>query len=173
MGKTLQGATPEDRLRILENGSVLVMEKTFPANQRWEEAGVVHWHPHQEEYFEILEGMLSVKVADEERIYVAGENFKIPQGIPHLMCNRSGKPVRALWKVQPAMNTAVYFETIYGLTREGKMDSLLQRAVIAWEYRHIFKPLSPPLLVQPLIFASLAVIGRLLGYKAQYSQQYT
>ncbi len=169
----LQGAAPDDRLWILENGSELVMEKTYPANQRWEDSGMAHLHPHQDEHFDVLEGMLSVRVADEERTYVAGETFTIPRGVPHLMCNLSRKPVRTLWKVRPAMNTAVFFETVYTLSKEGQMDNLLQQAVIAWAYRDIFKPLSPPLWVQPLIFAPLALIGRSLGYKARYSAQTT
>ncbi len=164
----LQGATPNDQLRILENGSELVMEKTYPAYQRWEQNGMLHLHPHQDEYFEVLEGMLSVKVAGEERTYVAGETFKISRGVPHMMCNLSRKPARTLWRVQPALNTAIFLETTYGMSKLRKMDSLLQQAVIAWAYREIYRPLNPPLWVQPLIFAPLALIGRLLGYKARY-----
>ena len=163
----LQGARLGDRLWILENGSELILEKTYPAKQRWEESEMLHLHPHQDEFFEIVEGMLSVRVAGEERTYVTGETFEIPRGIPHLMCNLSTKPVHTRWRVQPAMNTAVFFETTYALSNKGKMDNLLQRAVISWAYRDIFKPLSPPLWVQPLIFAPLAMIGRLLGYKAR------
>lgn len=165
---TLHGATPDDQLRILEIGSELVMEKIYPANQRWEELGRLHLHPHQDEYFEILEGMLSVRVANEERTYVAGETFEILQGTPHRMCNLSRKPARIRWKVRPAMNTSIFLETTYELSREGKMDNLLQQAVVAWAYRDILKPLSPPLWVQPLVFAPLALVGRLLGYQARY-----
>jgi hypothetical protein len=163
----LQGATTDDQLRILENGSDLVMERTFPANQRWEGSGRPHLHPHQDEFYEILEGILSVWVAGEERTYVTGESFEIPRGTPHLMCNQSRKPVRSRWEVRPAMNTGDYIETVHELSKMGNMDNLLQRAVIVWAYRDIFKPLSPPLWVQPLIFAPLSLIGRSLGYKAR------
>lgn len=165
---TLHGATSDDQLRILEIGSELVVEKIYPSKQRWEECERLHLHPHQDECFEILEGMLSVRLVDEERTYVAGEAFKISRGIPHRMCNLSRKPAGIRWKVQPAMNTAVFLETTYGLSRDGKMQDLLQQAVIAWAFRDVFKPLSPPLWVQPLIFWPLAMVGRLLGYKAQY-----
>lgn len=167
MRDTLLGAKPDDWLLILENGSELVLERTYPPNQRWDECGKVHLHPNQDETLDILEGMLSVRVADEERTYVAGETFKIARGTPHLMCNQSRNVVRTRWRVQPAMNTAEFFETVYGLSRKGMMDNLLQQAVIAWAYKDVFKPLRPPIWIQPFIFAPLALIGRLLGYKAQ------
>jgi hypothetical protein len=168
---TLHGATPDDQLRILEIGHELVMEGIYLANQRWEECGRPHLHPCQDEYFEILEGMLSVRVANEERTYVAGETFKFLKGTPHRMCNLSRKPAHIRWKVRPAMNTAIFLETAYQLNREGMMDSLLQQAVIAWAYRDIYKPLSHPLWIQPLVFAPLALVGRLLGYKARYPHE--
>lgn len=169
MRKTLQGTSPDDQLRILENGSELIMEKTCPPNQRWQECGQLHLHPYQDETFEIIEGMLSVRVAGEERTYVAGESFKIARGTPHLMCNLSNKVVRARWRVQPTMKTTEFLETVYGLGREGKMDNLFQQAVIAWAYRDVYKPLRPPLWAQSLIVAPLALLGRLLGYQARPS----
>lgn len=164
----LQGAVPDDRLTILENESELVMERTYPAKQDWNRV-LPHLHPHQDELFEVYEGMLSVRVNGIERTYVAGETFRIPRGTPHLVCNQSSKPVRVNWKVRPAMNTIDLFKITYGLRHSRRMRGYLQRAVISWAYRDIFKPLHPPLWIQPLIFAPLAFIGRSLGYQARYT----
>lgn len=159
-------ATPDDQLRILENGSDLVVEKTCPPKQRWAQCERLHLHPHQDEHFEILAGMLSARVAGEERTYVVGEAFKISRGVPHRVCNQGRKPARIRWKVRPAMDTAVFLKAVYGLSTDGRIQGLLQQAVIAWAFRDIYKSLSPPLWVQPLIIAPLAMVGRLLGYKA-------
>lgn len=165
MQKNFQGSSPDDQLIILEFEPELVMEKTYPANQRWEECGIPHLHPKQDEHFEILAGMLSVRVRDDERTYVTGESFTISRGIPHLVCNRGSKPVRTRWKVFPALNAAAFYENTYRLSKEGKLDNLLHRAVISWEYRDIFQPLSPPLWLQPFLLAPLAIIGRWMGIK--------
>jgi quercetin dioxygenase-like cupin family protein len=168
VSKSLYGASTPDRLIVLENTSELVLEKIFPPNQSWEESGRIHLHPHQDEQIEVLEGILNVRLAGEERTYVAGEAFQIVRGIPHLICNRGSKLARARWKVRPPMNSADFVETTYRLSREGKLDNLLQQVVIDWAYREVFIPADPPRWVQPLIFAPLAMLGKLLGYRAHH-----
>ncbi len=164
MAVTILGAIPGAKPKIFENGSGLILEQTYPANQQWEESEVEHLHPHQDEYYEIVEGLLSARVAGEERTYVSGETFVIPRAIPHRVCNLSSKPVRVVLKVWPAMTTGVFVETIHALKNEGKMGSLLQQAVVAWEYRHVIKPQGRSLWLQPLSIAVLALTGMLLGY---------
>ena len=77
-------------------------------------------------------------------------------------------------ELRPALNSEIFFETIYGLARDGKTDengvpSLLQQAItlsgvnkgeiyLAW----------PPIPVQKAFLAALAPVGRLLGYKDHY-----
>ncbi len=48
------------------------------------------------------------------------------------------------------------------------MPSLLRAALIAREYEDEFRLASPPWAIQRLLFGSLALVGRLLGYQAEY-----
>jgi uncharacterized protein YbjT (DUF2867 family) len=80
---------------------------------------------------------------------------------------------RVNWRTRPAMKTEEFFETIWSLARDGKTNemgvpNLLQVAVIAREYAGEVRLASPPLLVQRALFAVLAPVGRLLGYRARY-----
>ena len=77
-------------------------------------------------------------------------------------------------ELRPALNTEIFFETLYGLARDDRTDengvpNLLQQAVtltginkceiyLAW----------PPIVVQKALLAALAPAGRMLGYKDHY-----
>jgi quercetin dioxygenase-like cupin family protein len=93
-------------LRISED--VLEMEGSYSG-----EGGLPpeHFHPRQDEYFEVLEGAVRAVVGGEERRYVAGEAFDIPAGTPHKMAGDG--PARLHWEVRPALRTAEFFERAY------------------------------------------------------------
>ena len=108
-----------------------------------------------------------------------GQTFTVPEavippGTPHRWWNEADEEARVLVELRPALNSEIFFETVYGLARDGKTEengvpSLLQQAVtlngvnkgeiyLAW----------PPIPVQKAFLAALAPVGRLLGYKDHY-----
>ena len=134
----------------------------------------VHYHPAQEERFEVLSGELRVVVGGEARTLREGETLVIPRGTTHEMWAEA-EGVRANWQTRPALKTETFFETIWGLSRDGKTGekgtpNLLQVAVIAQAYSDEFRLASPPWPVQRAIFAVLAPLGRLFGYRASYPE---
>lgn len=70
-----------------------------------------HYHPSQDEHFEVREGAVRVMVDGEERRYEAGDTFDIAAGTVHQMA--SDGPARVSWEVRPALRTAEFFETVY------------------------------------------------------------
>ena len=134
----------------------------------------LHVHPRQEEYFKALSGTLGVQVGEEHRRFGEGEEAVVAPGTPHRWWNDTDEEAHVLVELRPALNTETFFETIYGLARDGKTDengvpNLLQQAVtltgvnkgeiyLAW----------PPVPVQKVVLAALAPVGRLLGYKDHY-----
>jgi quercetin dioxygenase-like cupin family protein len=70
-----------------------------------------HYHPRQDEHFEVLEGAVRAVVGGEERRYAAGETFDIPAGTPHQMAGDG--PARVHWEVRPALRTAEFLERAY------------------------------------------------------------
>lgn len=129
----------------------------------------VHYHPYQRERFEVLSGRLEVLLGGERRTLEEGEVLTVEPGTPHSMwAEKAG--VRVNWQTRPAMKTAAFFETLWGLARDGETDergapNLLQMAVIAREFADEFRLASPPWPAQRALFAVLAPVGRLAGYQ--------
>ena len=128
-----------------------------------------HIHPQQEEYFEVLAGSIDTRINGQEKRYEPGESFRIPAGTAHQIWNGGSTEAHLLWQTRLALHTENFFEIMWGLAQAGKtnkagLPNLLQLAVILRQYRHEFRPVKPPPLVQDLVFASLASLGRLCGY---------
>lgn len=70
-----------------------------------------HFHPQQDEHFEVLEGAVKAVIDGEERRYAEGEAFDIPERTPHQMTG-DGR-ARLHWEVRPALRTAEFFERAY------------------------------------------------------------
>ena len=70
-----------------------------------------HYHPSQDEHFEVLEGTVRTIVDGEERSHEAGEMFDISAGTVHQLA--ADPPARLKWEVRPALRTAEFFETVY------------------------------------------------------------
>jgi hypothetical protein len=84
---------------------------------------------------------------------------------------------RVKWQTRPALKTEAFFETVWGLAKDGKVNdegvpNLLRVALIAREYEEEYCLVSPPRAVQRVLFAALAPVGRLLGYPARYPYPY-
>lgn len=128
-----------------------------------------HFHPAQDEHFEILAGSVRARVRDEEHELEVGDTLDIPRGAVHQMWNPGSEPARLLWRTSPALRTEDWFRSIDALHREGRVGSNgmpgpLAFAVYLTEYRDVFRLAGP----QPLLraaFALLAPIGRLKGYR--------
>jgi hypothetical protein len=80
---------------------LLVMEQAYEAGA---EPPPPHYHPSQDEHFEVLEGSIALKVGHERRTVPAGESFNIPRGTVHTM-GPAGGPARVRWEVRPALRT--------------------------------------------------------------------
>lgn len=132
-----------------------------------------HTHPYQVEQFRLRSGRLRVRVDGEEWTATEGEQFTIPANTPHTVWNDSRQSVHAVVELRPALDTASFFETTYGLAREGKTNEWglpgpLQLAVLVDAYADELHLAAAPRSVQLGVAALLAPIGRALGYRASY-----
>jgi quercetin dioxygenase-like cupin family protein len=154
------------------NGELLEIEAYYLAHSS---PPPEHYHPNQEERFQVISGEIRAKIGKQVSTYQAGDEFIVPAGVPHWMHNVSDEEGHVIWQTRPALKTEDFFETIWGLARDGKTNAagvpnLLQVAVIAQEYESEFRLTKPPYGVQKVLFSVLAPIGRLLGYKAKYAK---
>ena len=136
---------------------------------------LLHVHPRQEEYFKALSGTLGVQVDYQYRSLAEGEEALIPPGTPHRWWNEADQEeARVLVERRPALNTEIFFETLYGLAQDGKTDekgmpNLLQQAVALTGVNkgEIYRA-SPPVALQKSLMAVLAPVGKVLGYRDHY-----
>src|SRR3954464_12321484 len=63
-----------------------------------------HYHPQQDEHFEVIEGTIHAVIDGVDRRYGAGETFDVPAGTSHQMA--ADGPTRMRWQVRPALRTA-------------------------------------------------------------------
>jgi quercetin dioxygenase-like cupin family protein len=131
-----------------------------------------HYHPAQDEHFEVTDGVLTARVDGDERQLRPGDVLDIPRGTPHQMWNAGSEPARALWQTKPAGRTEQWFRTIDRTHREGRVGSNgmpgpLAYGVYLTEFRDVFRlAVAPDLVTRPLLTA-LGAIGRLRGYKVE------
>jgi quercetin dioxygenase-like cupin family protein len=132
-----------------------------------------HVHPRQEERFECVSGILRARVGGKERTLRAGERMVVPPGVAHPWGIGGEEEGHVLVEFRPALNTETFFETMYGLARDGNVDEngvppLLQMAIICRTYDNYLP--SPPIALQKALFALLAPVGKLIGYRASYPE---
>ena len=120
-----------------------------------------HFHPHQDEHFEVLTGTLSFRVDGDERTLAAGETIDIPRGKVHQVWNAGGEPASATWITRPALRTRQWFEAIDGLHREGRAGPATFAPLLA-EYDDVFQLAVAP---RPLTRAAVRAIGAIAGWR--------
>jgi quercetin dioxygenase-like cupin family protein len=137
--------------------------------------GPDHVHPYQEERFEVLSGKLGLRVEGVERVLNEGEVIVAPGGSAHAAWNASSDDeVHVLVDFRPALLTETAFETLAGLSRDGKTNKAgvpknpLRLALVLRHFEDEIYFTRPPLAIQRVVFGVLASIGRLLGYRAEY-----
>jgi mannose-6-phosphate isomerase-like protein (cupin superfamily) len=143
---------------------------------RWEPDGSPppkHFHPGQDEHFEVLEGVLQVEVDGVARELRPGQRLDVPRGAVHRMWNAGAVPARAVWQTKPAGRTRAWFETLDRLQREGRvgpngMPGPVAFGVYLTEFDDVIRLAGPqPVLRGGLKLLSLA--GPLRGYPRSVS----
>jgi mannose-6-phosphate isomerase-like protein (cupin superfamily)/uncharacterized protein YndB with AHSA1/START domain len=170
-----------DRFRILESA-----RQTADGSLRFDyiaapRANVPeHVHHPWEDRFEVLSGRLGVRVGGRELTLGPGQSAVVPSGVPHAWWNPSDEEeVRFLAEIRPGLDVEIILETVLGLARDGKTvgetipRNLLQLAVLAHEFGSWGYFTGVPRPMRKALFApvaSLAFIGRSLGYRARYPE---
>ena len=116
-----------DTLRLTPHETVTIRKSTpelLEVEGSWGPEGKpppAHYHPSQDEHFEVTEGTLSARIDSEERRLVKGEVLEIPRGMHHQIWNSGAETTRAIWQTRPAGRTEQWFRSIDALIREGRV----------------------------------------------------
>jgi quercetin dioxygenase-like cupin family protein len=159
--------TPSESIRVLRNEpDAIEVEGTWGPNGS---PPPKHFHPAQDERFEVLEGTLSTRLAGVERELRPGDVLEVPRGTVHQLWNAGDVPARALWITSPAGRTGEWFAGVDALLRSGRvgrngMPGPLAFGAYLSEYDDVFRLAGPQLLLRPLL-AGLGALGRRKGYR--------
>jgi mannose-6-phosphate isomerase-like protein (cupin superfamily) len=136
-----------------------------------------HVQLNQEERFEIISGTARYRLAGVEGQARAGETVIVPPGAIHINCwNEGPEALKMHHSFRPGGGADIFFETIFTLAMNGKTNArgevnLLQLAVIGSEIKSQTFNAGIPIPLQRLALPVLAMIGRLLGYRARSSSE--
>jgi quercetin dioxygenase-like cupin family protein len=176
-GKVVENKFVGQELRFIRtssdtNGELLEIESTYLTKSK---EPLAHYHPFQEEWFEVLEGELSIRLDGRIVKLSMGDAIHIPKNQVHSMWNDSAHRTVVNWSTQPALRTEHFFENAYGLAEDGKVNKMgmpffFQIVLLANEFSKEFRLSKPPYFLQRILFTLLAPISRIMGYKATYDK---
>jgi quercetin dioxygenase-like cupin family protein len=165
MSRTYQ-LTPHETVVVRREGSdELAVEVTYGQGQ----APLAHFHPAQDESFEVISGVVGARIGGVAREYRAGDRIVVPRGAVHQMWNAGEGDAKAAWVTTPAGRTLEWFRALDELQRSGSvgkggMPGPLAMGVLLTEYRDVMRLAARPRSLVRGVLALLGWIGRLRGY---------
>lgn len=129
----------------------------------------VHIHPHQQESYQVLSGMLDVFLGGQWRELGPGASVTVPAGVPHTIRNLHDTEMRALNVHDPALDFPRYMASLHELVHTGKVRALppkdprsvIYLSMLFTANERTLTSVTPP----QRLMRILALIGRRLGYK--------
>jgi quercetin dioxygenase-like cupin family protein len=145
------------------NGQLSQVEAVMQAGKKL--PALTHYHPSQEEEFEVVSGELTTLVDGRIRKLKAGGSLIIHAGQVHNFWNDGAEPVSGRVEHRPDFGFQNFVTTLGGLVKDGKLkydhsfSDKMQMAVVADCYKD-FMILPMPL---RLLIKIVAAVGRIRG----------
>jgi mannose-6-phosphate isomerase-like protein (cupin superfamily) len=188
-GQVLTDPVTGTRIAVLKTsaetgGKLLQFEEIYPPG-RGKEANSPHMHLTFDERFAIAEGRAAYVAGGAEQFASAGDTVLIPRGTAHLNPYNAGDtPMRLIHSIalEPSNPRTLEsfenaFDTLGMLAQRGQLNqqshpkSFLQFAVILQSLQPHSYAAGVPIPAQRIMFGLLGGLGRLLGYRASYSDE--
>lgn len=153
------------------NGTVLSFDLALKPDA---ELAAEHRHVEQTEDFQVQSGRIGISIGGQERELGPGEKASVPTGVAHRWWPVGDDRAVIRVDLRPALRTEVFFETFFGLARDGKTNAKgmpgLPQIAVAYSELGASCPqlIRPPVAVQRLVLTPLGPIGKLMGRRAAY-----
>jgi quercetin dioxygenase-like cupin family protein len=178
VGQTIEHPLSGERLTFLETaattgGDLLKISVEMAPGGT---LGRPHVHPRAQEEFEVLSGRVQIKTSGKTRVADAGESVIVPRGADHIWGNPFDDPATITVAVRPALKLETFFETVFGLANDGKlnpktqMPSFLQMILAMHDYRETITLPGVAGVATRGLGAVLAPMARARGYRSRYPQ---
>jgi mannose-6-phosphate isomerase-like protein (cupin superfamily) len=135
----------------------------------------LHLHPSIHERWKVVSGRVGMFIKDSISMAEPGNVIEIAPGVPHRFWNAGICEAKLTIDIRPAKRFEAFIRNMIGLAQDGKTDAtgmpnILQLAATATEFDDVIRFLSPPRLMQRLLFPILAPVARLRGFRGSYSE---
>jgi quercetin dioxygenase-like cupin family protein len=132
-------------------------------------------YPVINEWFTPVSGRVGFRVNRQESVAEIGQRLHVSPGTAHDWWNAGDEEAHVVVEVSPAARFEEAISTTFGLARDGKtnangLPNLLQLALPSREFEDVLYFTNPPRAVQKVLFAVLAPVARLLGYRGTYPE---
>jgi quercetin dioxygenase-like cupin family protein len=135
---------------------------------------IVHIHPCAEERFSVGSGQIKFVVDGREHLLGSGESIVVPRGKPHFFANAGSGGAAMTVEFTPAQQHLRFYANFAStaanrtqwFSKNGDPNFLLI-ALILNTYRDHLYLAGPPVFLQKLIFALLAPLARIRGYRIE------
>ena len=133
-----------------------------------------HLHPHQEERFDVVSGVMTGHVAGREQTLGPGGSSVVPAGVPHAWHNAGDTEAHLRVRFRPALHVEELFAIVFALGAEGRADERgvpdfpLRLALLA-AFPDEFRPAAMPGPVHRVLVRALASHGRRL--RSRYAER--
>ncbi len=150
-----------------KNGTFLRFDEvSLPADRAGPEE---HRHLLGDEYFEVVEGRLGIRIDGEASVLEPGESTTVPAGTRHMWWNAGDTTVVGRGELRNPGRFEELVTTFFALGNRGMVGrngepGLLQTAVVLAEYADEYDPAFLPRPVKFLLNYVVAPLGRALGY---------
>ena len=133
-----------------------------------------HIHPLADEHFTVHSGAILVSIKGVQHTVLAGDEVVVPRGMPHFFKNAVDGVTEITIRFTPAGQQLRFFANFSFLaahrkqwfSKKGVPHFLLMALVLA-TYKDCLYLAGSPIFLQKLLFASLAPIARLMGYRIE------
>ncbi|WP_324672090.1 cupin domain-containing protein [Hymenobacter sp. GOD-10R] len=152
-GQVIENPVTGQRIRFValaeaSAGAELVLESTFRGRGLEPPA---HFHPEQDEFFEVLQGELQVRLDGKLRVLHQGTTLRINRGQVHSMWNVAEQPAVVRWAVRPALNTETFMEELFAASQnERGMPTPQQVGQLLHQFGREFRLAPPPAVAAPV-----------------------
>jgi mannose-6-phosphate isomerase-like protein (cupin superfamily) len=185
-GDTIEGPTIGQKIRFEvtgnDNGGEITICNHFVAPKPESIGPPLHTHKSQSEHYRVITGTFGVHIDGEDHVMGPGEDIYVPAMVPHYWWNEGTEEAHVILEFRPAETIDAFFETMFGLSRDGKLDiqrhpgrppsarpkNLLQ--AVALSYDHGIGICDVPAPIQRYFFPVAVLVGRTFGIRGSYAK---